>query len=299
MRDGGVQAKRACGGRANDGGSMHRFEEQRPGALQIRVPILWNREAAPGYRCMALDTDEVYANAEAGQFVMVGLADPSPGLLLRRPFSIHRRLVVDGKGAIELLYRVVGPTTRGMARLAAGAKIDLVGPLGRGFRVPQDVRKVALVAGGIGVAPILFLAETLVRQKGASGIGVYIGARSCDDLLCVDDFGRLGVQVSPTTEDGSSGDQCLVTLPLERAAARSSPELICACGPPAMLACVARIAKARCIPCQVCIEAVMACGIGACLGCAVAAEGQESAYRHVCREGPVFDAGQLAWPLRD
>ena len=186
-----------------------------------------------------------------------------------------------------------------MARLGAGAKIDLVGPLGRGFRVPQGVRQVALVAGGIGVAPLLFLAETLVQRQGADGLRVYLGARSCADLLCVEDFERLGVQVSPTTEDGSGGDQCLVTLPLEKAAAQSSPELICACGPPAMLACVAQIAKAQCIPCQVCIEAVMACGIGACLGCAVAAEDRESAYRHVCRDGPVFDAGQLAWPIRD
>jgi dihydroorotate dehydrogenase electron transfer subunit len=277
---------------------MHRFEEQRPGASQIRAPILWNREVAPGYRRMALETGKAYAGAEAGQFVMVGLADPSPRLL-RRPFSIHRRLMVEGGEVIELLYRVVGPTTQAMSSLAAGATIDLVGPLGRGFRVLQDVRKVTLVAGGIGVAPMLFLAETLVQRQGTDGIGVYIGGRNCNDLLCVEEFERLGVPVWTTTEDGSSGDQCLVTLPLERAADRSSPELICACGPPAMLDCVAQIAKERGISCQVCIEAVMACGIGACLGCAVAAEAPDTAFRHVCRDGPVFDAAQLAWPIRD
>ena len=277
---------------------MHQFEKQRPGASQIRVPILWNREVAPGYRRMALATGKAYTGAEAGQFVMVGLADPSPRLL-RRPFSIHRRLTVEGGGAIELLYRVVGPTTRVMASLAAGATIDLVGPLGRGFRVPQDVRHVTLVAGGIGVAPMLFLAETLVERQGADGIGVYIGGRNCNDILCTEDFERLGVQVWTTTEDGSSGDQCLVTLPLERAAERSAPELICACGPPAMLDCVAQIAGARGISCQVCIEAVMACGIGACLGCAVAAEAPNAPFRHVCQDGPVFDAAQLAWPIRD
>lgn len=277
---------------------MHRIEGQRPGASQIRAQVLWNQEVAPGYRRMALRTGQAYAGAEAGQFVMVGLAEPSP-CLLRRPFSIHRRLAAEGGGAIELLYRVVGPTTRVMASLAEGALIDLVGPLGRGFRVPQGVRKVTLAAGGIGVAPMLFLAETLVERQGADGIGVYIGGRNCNDILCITDFERLGVQVWTTTEDGSSGDQCLVTLPLERAASRSAPELICACGPPAMLDCVAQIARARGISCQVCIEAVMACGIGACLGCAVAAEAPDAAFLHVCRDGPVFDAAQLAWPIRD
>jgi dihydroorotate dehydrogenase electron transfer subunit len=247
---------------------------------------------------MGLAAGPAYAGAEAGQFVMAGLAERSPRLL-RRPFSIHRQLEVEGTAGIELLYRVVGPTTRVMAELPPGAAVDLVGPLGRGFRVPEGVHRLALVAGGIGVAPLLFLAESLVRRRGAAGIEVYLGGRSGQDLLCRADFEALGVSVTLTTEDGSSGDQCLVTLPLAAAAGRAAPDLICACGPPGMLACVARIAREARIPCQVCLEAFMACGIGACLGCAVAPADPGQGYRHVCRDGPVFDAVQLAWAISD
>jgi dihydroorotate dehydrogenase electron transfer subunit len=111
----------------------------------------------------------------------------------------------------------------------------------------------------------------------------------------MDDFERLGLPVALTTDDGSAGRQCQVTMALELAAAARAPDLICACGPPGMLRCVAQLAAARRIACQVSIESLMACGMGACLGCAVAGSDPEAPYRHVCREGPVFDATGLNW----
>jgi dihydroorotate dehydrogenase electron transfer subunit len=263
--------------------------------VQIRAQVRTHFEVAPGYRRLGLDTADAFVGARPGQFVMLGLGPAGPRLL-RRPFSIHRRIA----GGIELLYRVVGPTTRAMAVLLPGAVVDLLGPLGRGFTVPAGLRRLALTAGGIGVAPMVFLAETLVARQDAPGaIDVYLGGRSRQDLLCRGDFERLGLPVTVTTDDGSAGDRCLVTVPLASATAVSPPELICACGPPAMLRCVAQMAMARRIACQVSIETLMACGMGACLGCAVAGSDPGAPYLHVCRDGPVFDAADLDWAPSD
>jgi len=257
--------------------------------------VLWNRTLEPGYRRLGLATGEIFDRAVPGQFVMLGLLPEGPRLL-RRPFSIHRRIAAsDGPTGIELLYRVVGPTTRAMAVLGPGARVDLLGPLGRGFAVPDDVRQVALAAGGVGAAPILFLAETLVARGPMAGLHVFLGGRGRGDVLCREDFERLGLPVTVTTDDGSLGGHCRVTQPLTLAAAASPPELICACGPPGMLRCVADLAAARSIPCQVTVETLMACGLGACLGCAVAERGPSVRYRHACVDGPVFDAARIDW----
>ncbi len=252
-------------------------------------------EVAPGYRRLRLETQGAFERAVPGQFVMLGLGSSSPRLL-RRPFSIHRR-VDDG---IDLLYRVVGPTTRAMAALSPGGVVDLLGPLGNGFTVPAAAGRITLAAGGIGVAPLVFLAETLVVSfRNRPVIDVFLGGRNRDDLLCRDDFKRLGLPVTVTTDDGSAGRQCLVTLPLELAAAAAAPDLICACGPPGMLRCVAQMAISRGIACQVSIETLMACGMGACLGCAVAGAQRQAPYLHVCKDGPVFEAQALDWSASD
>jgi dihydroorotate dehydrogenase electron transfer subunit len=122
---------------------------------------------------------------------------------------------------------------------------------------------------------------------------VFIGGRTKDDLLCRDDFVQLGLKVETTTDDGSDGDQCLVTHPLAVAVDQRRPDLIVACGPMAMLDCVIGIAEKHHIPCQVSIETMMACGMGACLGCAVEARVDQSGYLHACLDGPVFNAADL------
>jgi dihydroorotate dehydrogenase electron transfer subunit len=262
-------------------------------SVQTKARILDHTEVAPDHWRMGLAPEIDFSRAEPGQFVMLGLGAAAPRLW-RRPFSIHRQAV----GRLELLYRVVGPTTRVMAELPPGAAVDLVGPLGRGFRVPDGLERIGLAAGGIGAAPIVFLAETLVHRLPRScAVEVFLGGRSRVDLLCREDFQQLGLPVTVTTDDGSDGAHCLVTVPLEQAADRKPHDLICACGPPAMLRCVARMALARGIACQVSIEALMACGLGACLGCAVRGSDPAAGYRHVCREGPVFDAADLDWSV--
>ncbi|MBI9084082.1 MAG: dihydroorotate dehydrogenase electron transfer subunit [Desulfobacterales bacterium] len=261
---------------------------------QVRVPVLWNRETVPGIFHLGLAVEDAFDRARPGQFVMVRFSQ-GVAPLLRRPFSIHRRTDDGGRvTGIELLYKVVGEGTRAMSRLGTGDRVDVLGPLGNGFTVGAGVKRVALAGGGIGVAPLVFLAETLVAEGfDPSAIEAFLGAGTEDDLLCADRFAAMGMSVHLTTDDGSAGLQCLVTHPLEMVLAQSPPDLICACGPMAMLACVAGLAEKFKIDAQVSIEALMACGLGACLGCAVAQSAKGAGFLHACLDGPVFDAQRL------
>jgi dihydroorotate dehydrogenase electron transfer subunit len=260
---------------------------------QQRATVVWNRTVAPGYRRMGLEVDG-YGESRPGQFVMARTRR-SHAPLLRRPFSIHRRIDRSyGLSGIEVLYRVVGEGTRILSGLAAGAEVELVGPLGRGFRIPPDAVAIDVAAGGIGVAPMPFLLEDLRSRMDLSACRVFLGGRTREDLLCREDFEAMGLSVTLTTDDGSEGDQCLLTHPLEAAVARKAPDLIVACGPTGMLGCVAGIARRFGVACQVSLESAMACGIGACLGCAVRPAAGGDGYLHVCKDGPVFDVREVA-----
>lgn len=261
--------------------------------FQENTTVLWNREITPGIYRLALQSRHMAAEAAAGRFVMVRI---DPAVFLRRPFSIHR--LVAGKGppeGIELLYKVVGPGTRRLSKYGAGQSLDVLGPVGRSFRVPEGVQKVLITAGGIGVAPLFFLAQTLIRQRriAPGDIQSFIGAQNVREALCAEDFERLGIPTTVTTDDGSCGLQCLVTQPLAAAIAASRPDAIYACGPPAMLKCVADMAFDRHIFCQVSVETLMACGMGVCLGCAVERRDKAGSYLHACTDGPVFDASRI------
>jgi dihydroorotate dehydrogenase electron transfer subunit len=212
--------------------------------------------------------------------------------LLRRPFSIHRLITTGGRTTgIEILYKVVGKGTLQLSGCSPGDIVDVLGPLGNGFTLSDQHRRIAIVAGGIGVAPMLFLALALKKRAvNQHKCTVFLGGRTMDDLLCREDFEQLKLDIHLTTDDGSEGDQCLVTHPLEMAMEQQTADVIYACGPWEMLQCVVGIAEKHSIPCQVSIETIMACGMGACLGCAVAKKGDSSKYMHVCMDGPVFNA---------
>lgn len=263
---------------------------------QDRVRVLWNRIECSGYFRMGLTCHPDYARSKPGQFVMVRVTDRlNP--LLRRPFSIHR-LIRSETGAVdglEILYKVVGTGTERLAMCGKGDGLSLLGPLGHGFILPEKPGKLFVVAGGIGVAPMYFLTETL-RGKGFDPANciVFIGGRSKEDLLCMDDFFAIGVQtLNVTTDDGTAGEKELVTASLERAVRDRRPDLIYACGPLPMLRATSHIAKKYGIPCQISIETMMGCGMGACLGCAVAAADDPEKYLHACIDGPVFNASDI------
>jgi dihydroorotate dehydrogenase electron transfer subunit len=261
--------------------------------IQTSAEVLRNEMVAPHYGRMALACGGAFAYARPGQFVMLGFPgsiDP----LLRRPFSIHRLVVADGRfSAIELLYKIIGPATHRMAQLKPGEAVNLMGPLGSAFLIPSGARTIFLAGGGVGVAPLVFLVEWMRGRRHPSAVRVYLGGRSREDLMCIADFERLGVPVVLTTDDGSCGEQCLVTNPLEAAVRNEPPDLVLACGPKPMLACVLGIARAHGIPCQVSIETMMACGMGACLGCAVPGRQDPTRFLHACLDGPVFEADEI------
>jgi dihydroorotate dehydrogenase electron transfer subunit len=258
------------------------------------VQVLANIPAGTGYYRIRLSCHRQYARAHPGQFVMVRFPEQIDPLL-PRPFSIHRLIKQAGvTTGLELLYKVVGKGTHALSLRQPGDHLSLTGPLGRGFAVPADVARINIVAGGIGVAPMIFFLDYLKELKhDLAGIEVFLGGRSKVDLLCLDEFAALGVPVHMTTDDGSSGEHCLVTDPLEIAVVKNRPDIIFACGPMEMLACVAGVADKHGVACQVSIETMMACGMGACLGCAVAGRKNSDKYLHACLNGPVFDIREL------
>ena len=244
--------------------------------MLFTATIFSNAEIAPGYRRIRLSAPPAFTAAQPGQFVMVRVGSAP---LLRRPFAVFDMGVSDApdealggsRAWFEMLYKVVGKGTALLAKQREGAEIGILGPLGTGFQCRGDEKEEHLLVGG-GIA----------------------------DLLCLEDFQRLGVDCHTATEDGSHGERGFVTLALTRYLdALPGKAALYACGPEGMLGAVARIAAERELPCQVSLEAHMACGVGACLACVVPGRRhtpQTPDYRCVCAEGPVFPAGELQWP---
>jgi len=251
---------------------------------QIKTKILSNKKIIPGYYKMCLDAPEIAEEARPGQFVHIRVKDGYDPLL-RRPFSIHK----SQEGKIEILYKVVGRGTEFLSGEKIGGRIDILGPLGQGFKEKADFKRVILVAGGIGVAPLYFLTERLVGND----ILVLLGAESEKKVLCLEDFRNLNINLEIATEDGSQGYNGLVSdLFLSVLRERPQVDLVCACGPTPMLKKVAQLSLRYKVPCQVSLEQRMGCGIGACRGCTI--KGQNG-YLRVCCDGPVFDAHQILW----
>ena len=270
--------------------------------MQFTSMILSNVEVSPGYWRMRMTAPQEFTEARPGQFVMVrvsGAIDP----LLRRPFGvfdvgIH---IPSHSGAapqpyFEMLYRVVGKGTAMLSALHETDLLDILGPLGKGFDLGEPGEEKLIVGGGVGLAPLYLLAKELVKN---SPVRLFAGGRTRDDVLCITEFERLGVECYSATEDGSLGERGFVTKVLEQRLDQTANRgAMFACGPHGMLEAVAAIAAARGISCQVSLEGYMACGVGACLGCVAPGRNHSPEtpdFRCVCAEGPVFEAGELKW----
>lgn len=258
--------------------------------FQKEVKILHHVQVGPGYFRIGVAFPELARIARPGQFVMVKLPDQSIPLL-RRPFSVHNRIVEKGDVfGFELLYKVVGQGTRAMSGMRAGDVLDILGPLGNGFSYPEGIRNVFLVAGGIGVAPLYYLALDLAEHQDVSTT-VFLGGCSAADIVCQEEFEHAGAKVCVTTEDCSLGERGVITSLVQKAVeGDGKPDMIYACGPQAMLRTLRDIAVAHDVQCQISMETVMACGFGVCLGCAVEKAGDGEGYLHACTDGPVFDS---------
>lgn len=266
----------------------------------VTASVLRNTDLGHGNLLLEFSLPPGMREMRPGQFFMIGI--PGSATLLRRPYSVcglPGTFADRPEGAAQVLYKVLGHGTGLLSTLRAGAPITLLGPLGRGFQAPpqRGIRPV-FVAGGIGSAPFPALQAMLRNDHPAPWM--FYGARSAGDLPLLDWFGEHTDRLEITTDDGSLGRRALVTEPLSELLRESDPrELqLYGCGPEPMLKALARLAREYGARCELALEAHMACGFGVCLGCVVPTRRKEGApvsYERVCVEGPVMDAGVLAW----
>lgn len=261
--------------------SMRKYEEEL---------LVVSREQMGG-RCSLLklrhlDVSAPFPEIVPGQFVQVLVKD-SPATFLRRPISIND---VDAeRGELWLLVQEKGEGTRHLCALKAGDLLNVIYPLGHGFTMPQVDEKTLLVGGGVGVAPLLLFGRRM-RDKGMEPTFL-LGARTGDDLMEIDEFKKYG-RVFVTTEDGSSGERGFVTQ--HSLLERERFDHVAVCGPKPMMLAVARYAKKVGTPCEVSLENLMACGLGACLCCV---EKTVKGNVCACQDGPVFNIKELLWPI--
>lgn len=268
------------------------------------VEVVENAQTARDTYRVRLACPEIARRILPGQFLMLRLAgfdDP----LLGRPFALYDTAPGnDGRPeGLDVVYLVAGKLTSRLARFLPGQRLDVWGPLGNGFRVPETGH-LLMVAGGIGQTPFLALAQECLGRRTYGDparqaahvprITLCYGARSADFLAGLDDFRQLGIDVRLSTDDGSAGHHGLVTelLPPILAAGPPRETRIVCCGPERMMEAVARIASRERVACQLSLETPMACGLGICFSCVARIRGPDGTvdYRRTCVEGPVFDA---------
>ena len=266
---------------------------------QLFGTVVGNLPVAPGHYCLTIALPPGFATPVPGQFVMLresGRLDP----LLSRPLSIFDFKRNSSGTILNLLYRVAGRGTSLLAMLSEGHSLAVLGPLGRGFSIMPESKRVIFVAGGVGVAPLFYLLRAGLLSQAAQipSRRFYLGARSADLLAGLEQLQGV-CELDLCTDDGSRGHRGPVTDLLQRDLPNDMETdletVIYACGPMPMLHALSRVLSGRPIPCQISLEERMACGLGACLGCAVETLGPtgEKSYKRVCHEGPVFDLREI------
>lgn len=246
---------------------------------QGKYPVIKKATLAKEIYDLTILCPKVAKAAEMGQFVNI-YAD---GFTLRRPVSLCG--IDKEKGTIRVVFEVRGKGTKEIARINEGELIDLLAPLGRGFRL-KDYKTAVLVGGGIGTPPMLPLAKHF-----GESCTVISGFRSASNVILQEDFKAAGARTILCTDDGTMGRKGLVTEALREALNEKKPDVIFACGPHRMLQGVVDIAGEYGLPSQVSMEERMGCGIGACLVCACrTVRNGEEYFAHVCQDGPVFES---------
>jgi dihydroorotate dehydrogenase electron transfer subunit len=298
--------------------------------------ITFNRPMGPGYFRLGLEFSgagaDVFAGFVPGQFVEIditstGMPDPavipahlkdamSRQILLRRPFSICALHTAQAKSTIDIIYAAIGPATLRLTTCQPGDILQVMGPLGRGFWVPENKTCALMVAGGVGAPPIQHLAVTLAQHGVCPDLALFTGARSLknlpfewqqeEDRVILSDLVNLPtpIDIHLATDDGSYGHHGLVTIPLlawlkEHDTARENI-ILYACGPEPMLKAVTQIGLEHGIDSQVSMERRMACGINLCQGCAVelkpaCACQKDTVFKMCCEDGPVFEGKDIVF----
>ena len=268
---------------------------------------------------------KAFAKAGPGQFAQLDLSkttlpkdipnyllDASErNVLLRRPFSFCDITAKNDKTMVEILYCTVGPASLRMTTLSKGVSVNIIGPLGNGFVVPENKRIALLVCGGMGAGPLIHLAKTLKKSRPDMEVTAFVGAKTTKELPFEEirksqpaDFARYGVKSFVSTDDGSLGVRGLVTYCLAEWLDENKRAvediIIYSCGPEMMLARMAEIAQKYNVDCQMSMERMMACGIGVCQSCAVeckVAGSKGTVYKLCCKDGPVFESRKVVFRL--
>lgn len=258
-----------------------------------QAQVLSNQAVGPDLYEMEIKSPLIAAQCQPGQFIHIRPGqeyDP----LLRRPLSLYD--VDAAAGTIYFLYKVVGRGTELLTRVQAGSRVDVMGPMGRGFTLPGTGSRCLLVGGGVGMAPLVFLARRLV-QIGCEAVVLY-GAATQSGLGAYSRIASLQVDCAAATDDGSAyynGNVIdMLTGPGGLWLDPARTDFIYTCGPEPMMAAVAGFAREAGIPGEVSLEEYMACGVGACLGCARKLKPDAAEYVKVCKDGPVFGMDEVA-----
>lgn len=254
--------------------------------------VLACQEMAPGTHVVEICAPQICASARPGQFVHVRLVE-SPIQLLRMPFCVYD--CNSQIGSIEICFQVVGEGTRQLSGVTIGDKIDVLGPIGTGWSMPQDAHHALLIGGGMGCAPLNLLARELAGR--GVKVDVAMGALNAERIVCRERLGKSalesGGQLLVATDDGSEGVHGFCTLVSDDLLSKdASYDYLCVCGPFPMERNACKKPLELGVFCEVSFEKLMACGVGACLSCIVeTVDGR----KRCCVDGPVFDAKKVVW----
>jgi dihydroorotate dehydrogenase electron transfer subunit len=248
---------------------------------QLKAPVFSNDEVMPNVYLAWLKAPEIATMVKPGQFIMLRCGEDN---LLRRPLSVHR--LDESRQKLAILYTVVGRGTRWLSQLKEGDTVDILGALGNGFKPKSDANKLLLVAGGLGIAPLCFLARQMTRE--GYKVRLVVGAATMQHLPI--HLLPSGGACSLATEDGSAGFKGLVTECLSQFTEEA--DQIFACGPLPMYRSLARMSQLEGKLVQVSLEVRMACGLNLCYGCTIRTK---SGLKQVCHDGPVFDLDEIIW----
>ena len=246
--------------------------------------IISNSEVMPGVHLIYVECPDIASAARPGQFVMIG-SDDSGQRLLRRPISVHQ----VNSTSLALLFANVGAGTEWLAQRQPGEKIDLLGPMGNGFSLAPESRNLLLIAGGIGIAPLSFLAQYAVGN--GCKVKLLVGARTACQI-CPEQLLPAGCDIVNATEDGTAGEKGLVTMLIPQYLDWADQVFIC--GPLPMFKAVAKdyLTAFRNKPVQASLEVRMGCGLGFCYACSIQTR---KGLKQVCKDGPVFDMLDVIW----
>lgn len=244
--------------------------------------IMLHEQVGPDIWRMQLELPLTARDAKPGQFIHIKVNDPR--YILRRPISIAG--TYPGKGLVEIIYRIVGKGTEAMSHLKEGDVVDCLGPLGSAFSM--DKNHIVGIGGGVGIAPILFMA----RKAKPGQMTVVIGGRNKEEVFWKDFFPKTVKQLIVTTDDGSYGIKGFSVSVLPELFGKGDVDEACVCGPGIMMRITAQMAKEAGVACEVSMERRMGCGIGTCLGCVCDRADGKGHYK-VCVDGPVFKAEEV------